>query len=1156
MNLPFLFARRYLFSKKTHNAINVVSMVSVFGVTVAVAALVCTLSVFNGFQHLLGGLYSSFDPELKIKVIEGKVFNTNTAAFEDIRNHSSVEHYCETLEENALIVYKQAQTSAVVKGVPDNYNKLTEIDKLIYAGSFKLKEYDFNYSTVGAGLASALGTGNSFIDPITINVPVRTGKINLTNPASSYKSKNILIGGTFGINQPEYDNNYIIVPISFARELFEYETEVSSVEIKLKKGSNKDQIKKQFRKILGEKYTVQDVMEQKADFYRINSIEKWMTFLILSFILIVALFNVVGSLSMLILEKYKDAMTLSKLGADLKLIRKIFIFEGWLIAFSGAILGIILGTILILIQEHFGIIKLGGGGNYIVDAYPVNLKISDLVLVFITVIIVSLPATIWPVKLYFSKKLKHILTIGMLISAVAVSGQVSYGGKPLPVGIEKKSSLRTSAEYVIELPAFNKDSVLEISDLPGNRIGGIEFAHKLFTNLSPKNSGLNFTTSDGTKVWKLIIKSEGAYSLNVLFDRFNIPDNARLFVYNNDRSTILGSFTNENCRDGKDFSISPVEGDEITIEYQEPFGAEFSGDLKISEVNHDYRGLFRNGTRFDQINLPCLPEVSCNSALDTISRSVCVLIINGNIYCTGVLINNTANNRKPYILTASHCIKNNPSLGSKVVAYLNYQSPGCDSRIRGSEEFSVSGSVTKAYSQEVDFALLELKQLPPAEYRPYLAGFSIDKTVKNQNPFVNIHHPYGEVKKYSLENDTLIKKDWMGNNGDGIVSGNHWNVRSWEKGHTWIGSSGSPIFDSKMHLRGCLTGGDSGGSTGCGPSNNGDFFFRLDRAWDQYQDSTKQLRYWLDPANKLTSGKLTINGFDPYAEEEVNRISNITEHDSVQKYYYNKPYSGALFGHNSTGIDEYAEHFTTTDSVMLKGVYLMVAKGMKTQTSQVKINVYSGGNKPGRIIATGSLEQNYIDYISSTETFATVNKTNYSNRENYFRLDKPVAVGNDFYVGYHINYPLVENTDSFIVYAAVRETIKKNTSWFRNKLIWFPFTSNFIRPSYASMWIEPLVMKDTITIKDTIYPETPDTLDINKPIMLYSPVELSLYIWLPTSWKGNYWAEIRDVSGRLCVRKELAPPYDKINICNKGNGVYIVRIYGSGKNYINKIIKF
>lgn len=379
-------------------------MVSVFGVAIAVAALICTLSVYNGFQQLLGGLYSNFDPQIKIKVTEGKVFSTDSKAFEDIRNYKDVATYCETLEENALLMYKDAQTSAIIKGVPDNFNKLTNIDSLIYSGKFKLHEHDFQYATLGVGLASLLGTGSSFIDPVTIYIPRRTGKINLANPAASFKTSKILVCGTFGINQPEYDNNYVIVPISFARELFEYENEVTAVEIKLNEGANTNAAVKAFRKMLGDDYTVQDVMEQKADFYRINRVEKWMTFLILSFILIIALFNVIGSLSMLILEKKDDAKTLSELGANNHMIRSIFLTEGRLIAFSGTILGIFIGALLCLLQQHFGILKMGGGGNYIVDAYPISLQIKDVLLVFITALVVSLPATFWPVQMYFKKK--------------------------------------------------------------------------------------------------------------------------------------------------------------------------------------------------------------------------------------------------------------------------------------------------------------------------------------------------------------------------------------------------------------------------------------------------------------------------------------------------------------------------------------------------------------------------------------------------------------------------------------------------------------------------------------------------------------------------------------------------------------------------------
>lgn len=404
MNLPFFIARRYLISKKTHNAINLVSLVSVFGVMVAVAALVITLSVYNGFQDLLKTIYGNFDPQINIKATEGKTFIPNSEAFHSIKTDKDVAVYCETLQENALLIYKDAQTSAVIKGVDDSYNRLTQIDSLMVAGSFKLKEYDFQYATLGVGLASVLGTGTSFVDPITIHVPKRTGNINLANPAASFKPYQVLVCGTFSINQPEYDNNLVIVPLSLARDIFEYPEEVTAIEIKLHEGVNPQKVISRFQKKLGASYDVQGLMEQKADMYRVNRIEKWMTYLMLSFILLIALFNVVGSLSMLILEKRKDAVTLSELGADNAFIRRTFLMEGRLIALTGAVLGVIIGTAVCLLQQHFGLLKLGGGGNYIVDAYPVQLDLFDVLVVFVTTVLISLPATWWPVHLYFNRK--------------------------------------------------------------------------------------------------------------------------------------------------------------------------------------------------------------------------------------------------------------------------------------------------------------------------------------------------------------------------------------------------------------------------------------------------------------------------------------------------------------------------------------------------------------------------------------------------------------------------------------------------------------------------------------------------------------------------------------------------------------------------------
>jgi lipoprotein-releasing system permease protein len=254
-----------------------------------------------------------------------------------------------------------------------------------------------------------LGTGNSFIDPISFYVPKRTASINLAYPATSFKSASILITGTFGINQAEYDDNYVIVPLSFARDLFEYTDEVTSVDIKLRDQADQTHVINTFKKMLGPGFQVLSMTEQKAELYRINRIEKWMTFLILSFILLIALFNIIGSLSMLILDKQKDARTLSELGADRRLIRRIFMSEGWLIAFSGAVLGVVAGIILCFLQQRFGLLKLGGGGNYIIDYYPVNRELRDILLVLATTLVISLPATWWPVNLYFSKnnKLKN-----------------------------------------------------------------------------------------------------------------------------------------------------------------------------------------------------------------------------------------------------------------------------------------------------------------------------------------------------------------------------------------------------------------------------------------------------------------------------------------------------------------------------------------------------------------------------------------------------------------------------------------------------------------------------------------------------------------------------------------------------------------------------
>lgn len=406
MNLPFYIARRYLFSKKKHNAINIISGISVCGVALATLALVCTLSVFNGFQDMVAGFFTAFDPELKITVREGKVFDPNGAKFKQVRALPEVEVWTETLEENAMVQYKDRQAMAVIKGVDDNFEQLTSIDSLLYGtGEFKLHDELVDYGVLGVELVSELGTGIQFVDPLQVYAPKRNGRINMANPSASFNRDYLFSpGAVFVVNQQKYDANYILTSLDFARKLFRYDTEVSAIEMKLKRDADVASVQKQIARILGDHFVVQNRYEQQADVFRIMEIEKFISYLFLTFILAIACFNVIGSLSMLILDKREDVATLRNLGAGERLISRIFLFEGRLISVFGALAGILLGVLLCYLQKQFGIISLGGGGSFVVDAYPVSVHLTDVLLIFVTVITVGFLSVWYPVH-YLSRRL-------------------------------------------------------------------------------------------------------------------------------------------------------------------------------------------------------------------------------------------------------------------------------------------------------------------------------------------------------------------------------------------------------------------------------------------------------------------------------------------------------------------------------------------------------------------------------------------------------------------------------------------------------------------------------------------------------------------------------------------------------------------------------
>ncbi len=408
MNFPFYIARRYLFSKKKHNAINIISGVSVCGVALATLALVCTLSVFNGFQDMVAGFFTAFDPELKITIREGKVFDGQDPRIQSVRTLPEVAVFTETLEESAMVQYKDRQTMAVIKGVEDSFEQLTAIDSILYGtGEFLLHDSIVDYGVMGIELVSTLGSGIQFVDPLQVYVPKRNARVNVANPSTSFNRDYLFSPGVvFVVSQQKYDSQYILTPIRFIRNLLEYTTEVSAIELKLQPGTDIAACQKQIEKLLGDTYVVQDRYQQQEDVFRIMEIEKLISYLFLTFILMIACFNVIGSLSMLILDKKEDVITLRNLGADDKLISRIFLFEGRLISLFGAVAGIVLGLLLCFIQQQFGLIALGnGGGSFVVDSYPVSVHFWDVVLIFITVLAVGFLSVWYPVR-YLSKRIR------------------------------------------------------------------------------------------------------------------------------------------------------------------------------------------------------------------------------------------------------------------------------------------------------------------------------------------------------------------------------------------------------------------------------------------------------------------------------------------------------------------------------------------------------------------------------------------------------------------------------------------------------------------------------------------------------------------------------------------------------------------------------
>ena len=407
MNFPFYIARRYLFSKKSTHAINVISGISVVGVAVATMALVVTLSVFNGFHDLVASFFTQMDPQLKVIPVKGKSAPANDPILTKIRQLPEVEVATECLEDQALAVYDDRQMMVKIKGVEDNFDQLTHIREILEGdGTFELHAAEINYGIPGLGIAYQMGLGYTYKDPLRIYAPRREGQLNMADPTDGFVEDELYSPGVvFCMKQGKYDKNYILTSLDFARNLFQQDGMLSSLELRLKPGSDFDHVKEQMQTFAGGKYQVLDRYEQQDDTFRIMKVEKLIAYIFLTFILMIACFNIIGSLSMLIIDKRNDVQTLRNLGANDSQICRIFLFEGRMISVIGAIIGILIGLLLCWMQQQFGIVRLGSSeGNFVVDAYPVSVHPWDIVLIFFTVIAVGFLSVWYPVR-YFARRL-------------------------------------------------------------------------------------------------------------------------------------------------------------------------------------------------------------------------------------------------------------------------------------------------------------------------------------------------------------------------------------------------------------------------------------------------------------------------------------------------------------------------------------------------------------------------------------------------------------------------------------------------------------------------------------------------------------------------------------------------------------------------------
>ena len=588
----------------------------------------------------------------------------------------------------------------------------------------------------------------------------------------------------------------------------------------------------------------------------------------------------------------------------------------------------------------------------------------------------------------------------------------------------KTSVLKSSEKKLVEMPPIQNflSAEIDAEELgSGNMLKPFEFAYPFEVDLNPGNSGEWFQGENGFYIWKLTIRSKGAKSLNLIFNEFKIPESARLFVFNEIENHVLGAFTQFNNKPSGKFAVSPVLGDEITVQFEVP--GKYLNDkfFRIVKVNHDYVGILKSGDRrpLGKISGSCNININCDEwdEWNEVKNSVCRLFVNGTRICSGVLINNTAENQKPYILSAAHCY-DSPEYPEETIYTFNYESPFCAS-LDGDPLHSVSGAIMKAHSDSLDFALVELSLIPPPDFRPYYAGWNRTSDIPVST--ASIHHPQGDIKKISIDSNAPVISSFGEPNSidkDYIAKG-FFRINKWEFGTTEQGSSGGALFDTDKNVIGTLTGGEA---TCKSPVY--DYYQRFANAWDHKSDSAKQLKYWLDP---LKSGVEVLNGTQFYEGENLcGAFSNLTNNDKYEMVPISgtNSFSGYWGGSNNLGITEFMEHFSIEGNEILSGISFGVGKFksiLKSNESEILVKVYTGNKFPEKLI---------FSQVEKTSSFA-------EGVMNFIGFNEPVEPNDDFFIGFELKN--IQPQDSFVVYQSLRAATEASTFFYMQNGNWYDF---------------------------------------------------------------------------------------------------------------------